>query len=255
MSTYSDTVLQDNPALYWRLGETSGTNAADGSGHSRVGTYRAAATLNQASLLTGDADPCISNATTGPGANRLVTDAAFGGNPNGLATAGYSMEIWFIFNTSDTTQRMPLALAGLNPWMDINTATAGLFRYGHRDLISNFAFIQTTGLSTATVYHAVGTYDKTNLRLYLNGALVAGPTAAGLPANNVAYTGQVTVGGNPDGSGGFWDGKLDEAAFYLAPLSAGRIAQHYSAGKGRIKPRLRNALNVPVSTPSGGVYP
>src|SRR4051794_3195206 len=36
---YSDAVTADGPASYWRLDETSGTNAADSAG-SQTGTYR-----------------------------------------------------------------------------------------------------------------------------------------------------------------------------------------------------------------------
>ena len=39
-SMYSSTVLADAPEGYWRLGD-SGSAAADASGRSRAGTYRA----------------------------------------------------------------------------------------------------------------------------------------------------------------------------------------------------------------------
>ena len=35
---YSTEVIADTPAIYWRLGETSGTVAADSSGNNRNGT-------------------------------------------------------------------------------------------------------------------------------------------------------------------------------------------------------------------------
>ena len=36
---YAAEVLADGPSMYWRMGETSGTSAADASGNGKVGTY------------------------------------------------------------------------------------------------------------------------------------------------------------------------------------------------------------------------
>ena len=58
-TTYRDSVLADGPVGYWRLGDTSATNATDSSGNGRVGTYETPYTLGATSLLTGDADPAV----------------------------------------------------------------------------------------------------------------------------------------------------------------------------------------------------
>ncbi len=52
-SPYSNAVLTDNPAGYWRLGETSGVTALDASSGDN-GTYTNGPTLGQPSLLAGD---------------------------------------------------------------------------------------------------------------------------------------------------------------------------------------------------------
>ncbi|HVY96483.1 MAG TPA: LamG-like jellyroll fold domain-containing protein, partial [Solirubrobacterales bacterium] len=52
-SAYSNAVLVDGPAGFWRLGETSGTTAKDATG-AHDGTYVNGPTLGQASLLAGD---------------------------------------------------------------------------------------------------------------------------------------------------------------------------------------------------------
>jgi RHS repeat-associated protein len=53
-TSYSSTVLADAPTGYWRLGEASGTTAADASGHSYSGTYSGTYALGYASALSGD---------------------------------------------------------------------------------------------------------------------------------------------------------------------------------------------------------
>ncbi|MFN0154525.1 MAG: DUF6531 domain-containing protein, partial [Gaiella sp.] len=50
---YKATVLDDAPAVYWRLGEASGSTAADASGNSRTGTYTGG-TLNQTGAFGTD---------------------------------------------------------------------------------------------------------------------------------------------------------------------------------------------------------
>jgi hypothetical protein len=52
-------VLADQPIGYWRLGETSGTTAADSSGYQRSGIYVNAPTLGAASLLSSDPNALV----------------------------------------------------------------------------------------------------------------------------------------------------------------------------------------------------
>src|SRR5690242_17824430 len=50
---YSATVIADNPALYYRLDETSGTTANDSASGAHNGTYTGTYSLNQPGALTG----------------------------------------------------------------------------------------------------------------------------------------------------------------------------------------------------------
>lgn len=55
-TTYSAAVLADSPAAYYRLGETSGTTAADSSGHGNNATINGTVTLNSPGALPSDTD-------------------------------------------------------------------------------------------------------------------------------------------------------------------------------------------------------
>src|SRR5580704_13138755 len=55
-STYAPTVLGDSPGTYWRLGEATGTTAADATSNGNTGTYQSGATLAQAGAMVGDSD-------------------------------------------------------------------------------------------------------------------------------------------------------------------------------------------------------
>src|SRR5437588_12563469 len=57
-SGYRTAVLADNPVSYWRLGEGSGTTAADEQG-TNSGTYVGSPTLGQPGLLTGDPNTAV----------------------------------------------------------------------------------------------------------------------------------------------------------------------------------------------------
>jgi YD repeat-containing protein len=56
---YRQAVLDDGPVAYWRLGETSGTNADDETANNNDGTYANSPTLDQAGAITGDPDGSV----------------------------------------------------------------------------------------------------------------------------------------------------------------------------------------------------
>jgi hypothetical protein len=85
-------------------------------------------------------------------------------------------------------------------------------------------------LSTGTNYHIVGTYDGTNMKLYVNGSL----------ANTVAFTASFPTNANSllvgswDTTTNYFDGRVDEAAVYNRALTAQEISDHYSIGNAAI---------------------
>ena len=93
-TTYPSTVIADNPSVYWRLGETSGTTAADASGKGRPGTYAGGTVLNQPGALTGDTN----RAVTFDGANDLVRRSPIAG----VSGTAISTDLWL--KTTNTTK-------------------------------------------------------------------------------------------------------------------------------------------------------
>lgn len=84
--------MGDGPVAYWRLGESSGTNAADSSGNGLNGTYTGGVTLGQPGALVDDANTAVAfNGSTG-----YVTVGA----PAALKmTTQFSVEAW-VYPTS-----------------------------------------------------------------------------------------------------------------------------------------------------------
>ncbi len=74
-------------------------------------------------------------------------------------------------------------------------------------------------------YHIVGTYDGSDLRIYLNGSL---SKKVPYTTNAVANTDPLRIGRRSDGY--FFDGTLDEVRIYNKALSSAEIQQLYAQG-------------------------
>lgn len=215
--SYSAEVLADSPLVYWRLGEASGTSAADASGNGRTGTYSGTYTQGVTGLLTGD-----SNTAVTLGANGLVTVA------DTTDLSAFTAEAWikttdtggaFISRTgSPTTNRVfYLETSG-------NVARAIIFK-------TNSTLTSVTGTTTITdnaAHHVAMTYDGTTLRLYVNGVEEGTPSTAVSGTLNTADA-PLVLGGR--GTTHEFDGTIDEAAYYTTALSGARIAAHNTAGR------------------------
>jgi hypothetical protein len=100
---------------------------------------------------------------------------------------------------------------------------------------SNFYFsgygssISASGISTDTWFNMVGVYDGTNASMYVNGALVAGPTDRS-SWNTIASN--AGIGKNVSNTE-YWQGDVAQVSVYNRALSAAEIQQNYNALKGR----------------------
>ena len=93
-TSYATAVTADAPLAYWRLGESSGTTAADASGNGRTGTYVGGVGLAKPGALSGDANTSVQL----DGADDNVIR-----NPiTGIGTTAISTDLWL--KTSDTTK-------------------------------------------------------------------------------------------------------------------------------------------------------
>lgn len=222
--SYSSEVLADSPLLYWKLDETSGTTAADSSGNGRNGTHTAGPTVGQPSLLASGAG----------------FSAAYGGDINGSGYTTLADAAWMDVTqfTAEAIIR-PSIVSGLRPiatrWTGGNTAFLFSVNAGklHLQINGGGAGKTVTGATTLTVgttYTAAATYDGSNLRLWLNGA-VDGTQAFAGSLSAVAVPFVVATAENVKTTVGEFrfGGQLDEVAYYGSALSSGRIAAHHAA--------------------------
>ena len=107
------------------------------------------------------------------------------------------------------------------------------FEIGNRSTSYFEKKVSYSGLNTGTWYHIVGTYDRQNVRLYVNASNVdtepetreMGPGGGPLCIGNVRYNGINTHSYNETDA--FFRGKVDEIRIYDYALSAQQVYDRY----------------------------
>lgn len=236
---YKTTVLEDNPVGYWRLGESSGTAAANiGSlGDVGNGTY-ANITLGTTGALVGDANTAASfngtSSTVMVPFNNMLNSTVFSielwVNPSTAAPANYMAPV---------NSRVTSSYQGYTFYAPPNsTNSQWQFWTGNGSV---WHFLSGPLLMANQWAHLVGTYDGTNMSFYVNGTQRATAPVVFVPNSSSAL--QVGVGGMPLAPRYYFGGSIDELAAYTNALSPARVLAHYLAGQSTSPPPLPS-LNI-----------
>jgi hypothetical protein len=220
-------VLSDAPRAYWRLGETSGTTAADERGNA-PGTYLSGVTLGAPGALAGD----------GNTAGRFdgVDDRVSMGDPaNGsldFETGDFTVEAWV--RTSVNGERTVVSKRPSSGpyWQFTVTDDAGhvgqIRVNGSDGTATRQAYGPAVRVDDGNWHYVAVVFDRdTGIIVYVDGASLA---TAGPLIGSVSNAGLFLVG---KASGyGYFSGDLDEVAVYSHALSAARVHMHHAAGQG-----------------------
>jgi RHS repeat-associated protein len=223
---YSATIQADSPAVYYRLGESSGSSAADASGNNRTGTYAGTVTLGAAGALVGDNDTAVS---FGGG---YVQYAAGTGLPTG--TSARTFESWV--KTTSTADQVVLSYGGQGNGY-CNNLESGLGLTAGSQVTFITAYDCNGGYTPLTVgaprqiadgsWHLLdATWDGTTVTAYLDGHAIgsqAFSTSLGTTDSN-----GLEVGRETDARRAF-SGSLDEVAVYPAALTSAQVLAHFNA--------------------------
>ncbi len=214
---YSQVVTEDAPISYWRLSETSGTLAVDARGVND-GTYHNEGSIQSVpGLITGD-----SNTAVDLNASGYVTAT------NITFTTAYTLEAWV------NIDNLTVASGGIvGQWN--GSGGAAIYEVANVPDPGFAAIVNGTAIGGGTTFHVFPdtryyvafTYDGTNGRIYVNGALIDGPTAMPAPDPTLA---PFAIGIFSHLAGTTLDGVVDEAAHYGRALSTEEIVSHYEAG-------------------------
>ncbi|MBD2651905.1 FG-GAP repeat protein, partial [Synechocystis sp. FACHB-383] len=204
-ASYSNLIVEQDPVVYLRLGELSGTTAINEgqSGPSFNGNYSGNFTLNQIGALedttnnSGDPNPAV--LFNGGG---VTLDAAIP-----VSIQGFSVEFWFKLPSDN-------AIPNLVSMADVFLFTVNDTQLKFSlDNTGNSTIATTQPLDTDAWYYVVGTYDGSQdiLSLYLDGELVG--SLDNVSFGNLPQSGTLAVAGQ---GGSVY---VDEVAFYNSVLS------------------------------------
>lgn len=227
MSVYSDLVLSRNPLVYYRRGELAGPTCEDETGQGRDGTYSDSPTFGAPGLLAGDPDTAVRQDGIAVAQGTSTPDAAW------MHTNVFTAECW-IRATNHAASACVFARGSYPNQGSADSWRIMMFSGEMRVVTTSGSTpstpIQGINLTINTTYHVVLTCNTNTVSLYINGALVAGPTAV---SNVNTGTFPFTVGmcniGSTEGENRF-DGTIDEVALYGFVLSPAEIAENYEYG-------------------------
>lgn len=216
---YARAVLSQAPLLYWRLGETSGTIAADASGNGVPGTYSSnAASLTAGSLVAGDGNPAI----TLPGTNAQigVTRAT---HPLALNTQWTAILIIKPTGTPTVTGVGILYKLGgtYAPEVDVVDNGGGTFRLRVMASGAALLFLSPSSWAYGTTLFVALRCGSGTVRLSVNGE-AQGQISHGYPASS----GPMSLGFGDFGATDYYPfkGQLDEFSLHATELSDTALA-------------------------------
>jgi PKD repeat protein len=229
---YGAAVFYDEPTLFWRLGESAGTVAADAAGLN-PGTYQGTSTKGAAGAITG---------TTNTAVNFNLTSGFVSSNGSFPNPTVYSVEAW-VKTTSVAGGKIigfGNAKTGLSTSYDrhLYMQNDGKVVFGANSVATTVT--STTALNNGQWHHVVGTQGPAGMTLYVDG-LPVGTNAQATPAS---YTGYWRVGGDRtwNSTSSYLNGTIDEAAVYPTVLSADKVKTHFQAGGGLLPNVLPTAV-------------
>jgi hypothetical protein len=228
-AVYSTTVTATTGIVdYWRLGEASGTSAADAQGANNNGTYNGAPTLGVTGALNGD----TTTAVTFNGTSQYVSAT------RNLST-NFSIELWFRSTQANggtgaqwynAAALVDAAASGVTNDFGVGLASDGRVVAGVGTAGGTDSSIRSqAGLNDGTWHHVVFTRTQTGgaLALYIDGVQVATGTGG---TNSLTASATLCLARSATG-GLFYAGTLDEVATYNTVLTAAQVTSHYNAGK------------------------
>jgi Concanavalin A-like lectin/glucanases superfamily/Lecithin:cholesterol acyltransferase len=218
--SYNDDVLNDGAIGYWTLSNAVGSNSG-------------------LTDLTTTANNMTETDVT-HGAAKINTSAAYSDSYNGTSSSTFASSIGMTLYTATSNFSLeawvkPTALPTLYNLAGVlvKNSTYGLAFDGPKPSFfirrsgSNTYCDASNDATTGTIYHLVGTYDGSSIKLYVNGSLACSMSATG--ATDMSSGGLIT--GSWDTSVLFMQGYISNVAIYNNVLSATQVSTHYNDGK------------------------
>jgi hypothetical protein len=222
--------LADAPRAYWRLGETSGTVAADELGGGS-GQYRNGVVLGAPGALFGDTN----TAARFDGTNDLVGMSDPSSGVLDIATGDATIEAW-VKATADNERAIisKRVFFTSQPYWEVTVTDDQTHKGEVRVSLSNGTVTRTAYGPAIRVdregwHHVVVLLDRDmGITIYVDGVA---RTTAGAFTGSLANTGELILGKSTNFFIPYYKGDLDEMALYGNLLSPARIQAHLTKGR------------------------
>jgi hypothetical protein len=220
---YRAAVIADSPAAYWRLGESSGTTAADETG-SYNGTYVGSPTLGVSGPMAGN------TAVTFDASNDVIDIPTLG-------ISGATPRSWeFWINPDSTTGIRCILYSGANlslqqfaVYFNVTVSDNIYLGFFGRDFYTGASTISRGAWSHVVAVYEGGAVSTTTVKIYINGVSRSLTAVGGASGSLNTASAVAAVGQDRFIAGRFFGGSLDEIACYNTALTAARILAHYNA--------------------------
>ena len=238
-ASFGDTepFLSEGLVGYWKMDDAGvdaeGETSTDSSGNGNTGTLYGDNGVGD----NGTGLDCTVSGKYGTGCDLDGTDdyvkisTTVGGN---FDRDQITFSTWFYPHALSTGTIQRIFQRATSTWgMYLNGSTSALWFYvDTTDDGGSFITSIVTIPSTNQWYHAVGTYDGNNIKLYLNGVLMDTDAQTGLIDNGArAY---VSIGSSDETPSQLYNGVIDDARVYNRALSGTEVSQLYNWSPGPV---------------------
>lgn len=240
--SYRDLVMESEPTVYFRLGDSSGSGALNEAGF--AGVFVGSPTLGVAGAIDGDSDTAV----TLNGTSQYIRAGfgVYGGMGSLMATAGITIELWIKGGSLGTSDGIVTATntGGANAqymYFSVKASNADALSFFVSE-DSGTDYIEYTtdddiGINDGGWHHIAVVADPTGQsgQFYVDGVAVTtnvnvsgGGADALVDFNSNLHVGAFyTTGGTYTA---YLPGSVDEVALYSSQLSAEVLASHYALG-------------------------
>jgi hypothetical protein len=225
---YRNLVMAEGPRGYWRLGERTGSTAADETASASTGTYLGGAALGVPGALSGDANSAI-------GLDGVDDNASIGDPVSGVldfGTGDFSVEFWLRTAVNGEQAVLSKVPASGPSWMftvSDDPGGVGMIRARLNDGSTTRYAYGPSIVDDNRWHHVVAAIDRdSGTTIYVDGS--SSKFTAGAVAGSISNTGSLIVGGG--GGYPYFRGDVDEVAVYSPLLSAARVGAHYDTALG-----------------------
>ncbi|MGI8867725.1 MAG: PKD domain-containing protein [Mycobacteriales bacterium] len=224
---YGKAVYQSGPDFYWRLGEATGTTAADSSVNGTNGLYSGGVTYGAPGAISGTSNTAV----TLNGSDGAVASAAQTSDPT-----VYSEEMWFKTTTGSGGKLIGFGSNQTGPSSSydrhVYMTDSGQLIFGVWTGFTN-TITSAQSYNDGSWHYVVATQGSDGMTLYVDGQSVG----TNPQAQSQAYDGYWRLGGDTTWGGNssnYFAGTIDEAAVYSTELSASTVQSHYAAAGGAV---------------------